>query len=188
MPKQILLLDQDGPLADFDVHFFKRCGEEGFVLDCEVHEQRHRFATEHIANGRHRGRARQMVDMAGWFADLPVTPGAQDGIELLAEHFDVWICTKPLEANSTCRDDKAFWVKRHFGRKWLEKLILAPNKSLIRGSVLLDDAPKVQWFQRAEWNPVIFDAPYNREGSEWASQPRWSWGHDMEVLFDAAQS
>ena len=37
----ILLLDQDGPLADFDAHFHARCTAEGWTLD--VDHPRHRL-------------------------------------------------------------------------------------------------------------------------------------------------
>lgn len=32
-----LLLDMDGPLADFDVHFWERCIAEGWAFDIEHH-------------------------------------------------------------------------------------------------------------------------------------------------------
>src|SRR3546814_844527 len=117
----------DGPLADFDVHFFRRCNENGWPMDCTVTTQTARFATDHIPDKAHRSLARQMVDTAGWFDELPVTPGAVEGLTSLAEHFEVWVCTKPLEANPTCRDDKAKWLVRHFGKEWESRPILPPE-------------------------------------------------------------
>lgn len=179
-----LLLDMDGPLADFDRHFWDRCQAHGWTFDVDHPDQQtHRFFTDHMPIRAERKRARQMVDCAGWFFDLPVTPGATDGINRLAEHFNVWICTKPLEANPTCRDDKAAWVRYHLGEQWEHRLILAPDKSLVNGAILLDDAPKPEWFARATWAPVIFDAPFNR-GREWAGLPRWDWTCPVVDLLD----
>lgn len=179
-----VLVDMDGPLADFDAHFFKRCAEEGYALDCELADQRHRFATDHIPDRTHRNAARTMVDTAGWFRDLPPTPGALDGINELFFYADVWICTKPLDANPTCRDDKADWIARHLGNRWMERLIIAPDKSMVRGTVLLDDAPKISWIERALWNPIIFRTPWNGAGSKWAHFPHWSWGESLEILLN----
>jgi 5'-nucleotidase len=170
----------DGPLADFDRHFFKRCAESGWLMDCDYAGQVHRFATDHIPDKEHRRLAREMVDSTRWFYDLPVTPGSQEGLEELAQHAEVWVCTKPLEANATCRDDKAAWLARHFGEWWVKRLILAPDKSLVMGDVLLDDAPHPRWFQRAAWTPVIFPMSWNGPGSKWDGMCRWKWGDNIE--------
>lgn len=181
----ILLLDMDGPLADFDRHFYQRCLELGYEFDVDgLDGQRHRFFTEHMVDAVHKREARKLVDSAGWFEGLPVTPGAQEGVrELLDAGHDVWVCTKPLEVNPTCRDAKGAWLREHFPE--LErKLIIAPDKSLVRGDILLDDAPHLRQIAEAVWRPVVFTAPYNGEESEWAHLPHWTWGDPLEELFD----
>lgn len=168
-------MDQDGPLADFDRQFFARCEQNGWEMDCTVETQTARFATDHIPNGRERHLARKMVDSPGWFSELPVTPGAVDGLRELAEYAEVWICSKPLEANPTCRDEKAAWLARHFGKEWAARLILAPDKSLVHGDILLDDAIKPEWLERATWTPVVFPTPWN--DGELPTAGRWTWGN-----------
>ena len=177
-----LLLDMDGPLADFDTHFWNVCTGLGHLFDIDhPGDQVHRYFTDHITDDTHRAEARALVDGAGWFADLPVTPGAVEGVaELLADGVDIWVCTKPLEVNPTCLNDKHAWLVRHFP-DLAHRLITAPDKSVIIGDVLLDDAPKRAWLDRAVWQPVLFDAPYNRTG--WmASLHRWSWGQSVRDL------
>lgn len=180
-----LLVDQDGPLAGFDRHFFWRCEQDGIEVDCTAETQAHRFATDHIVDLAHRARARNMIDTPGWFRELPVVEGAVEGLNLLAEHADVWICTKPLEANETCRDDKAWWIRHHFGKEWARRLIITPDKSMIQGDVLLDDAPHPHWYEVASWVPVIFAAPWNHTGSKWADVQRWTWGDPIAKLLYA---
>lgn len=178
-----LLLDMDGPLADFDKHFYETCVELGYEFDVAgPHEQKHRFFTEHMVDRVHKREARKMVDSAGWFENLPVTPGAQEGVqELLDAGVDLWVCTKPLEVNPTCRDAKGAWLREHFPE--LErKLIIAPDKSLVRGDYLLDDAPHMKWVERAMWEAIVFTAPYNGEGSEWEHLPHWSWSDGVDLL------
>lgn len=183
MTTPLILIDMDGPLADFDGRFWERCAAAGWPMDCEPHEQTARFATNHIPDRSHRAAARRMVDTEPWFRDLPVVPGAVEGMERLSEYAEVWICTKPLEANPTCRDDKAAWLAEHFGDHWLQRLILAPDKSMIQGDVLLDDAPKPEWFDRAAWRPVIFPTSWNW-GAPWDDLPRWDWSDDVDRLID----
>lgn len=183
----VLLLDMDGPLADFDRHFHDRCVEMGGI-EFDVagpHEQTERYFTEHIPDPRQRREARKMIDAAGWFAQLPVVEGAKEGVaELEAAGIDIWVCTKPLERNPTCRDDKGAWLRRHFPQLE-DKLILAPNKGMIHGDILLDDAPKVEWFDYATWRPVLFAVPFN-SSPEWATLPRWTWGDSIDDLFHGA--
>lgn len=188
MSRYTLLCDQDGVLADFDRHYFDQCAINGFNLDCELLDRIHRFSNNHLVNRADQKPAQQMVCEPGWFADLPPQPGALEHFFELAEHFDVWICTKPMEANLACRDDKARWIREHLGVEWERKLILAPDKSKIRGDILLDDAPKLPWIPHAEWTPVVYSQPFNGPGSKWAHLPHWQWGDDVAELIEIAEA
>lgn len=98
-----------------------------------------------------------------------------DGATFLRRRgFDVWVCTKPLEVNPTCRDDKGAWIEEHFP-ELLHRLIITPDKSMVRGDVLIDDAPKPEWFPRATWYPLIFDLPFNRSDPNYVGLPRFEW-------------
>lgn len=177
--KPIILVDQDGPLADFDRQFFQVCREQGWELDATLETQRHRYATDHILNKQERAAARAYVNShPRWFHDLPVVAGAKEGLAQLAERYEVWICTKPLEANKACRDGKAEWVRRHLGEEWERRLIITPDKSLVNGVILLDDAPNPEWFDRAAWKPVVFRTPWNGDNSKWEGLPSWTWQDD----------
>ena len=145
-----LLLDVDGPLAGFNTHFWNRATEVGYYFDIAEYEmQNKRYITDHIVHS-HRTQARKLVEQTGWFRELPVVPGSQEGVQRLETlGVDIWLCTKPLEENPTCRDEKGAWVAEHFP-KYLKKLIITPDKSLIKGDILLDDAPKPDWFPISE--------------------------------------
>lgn len=179
MTRRTILVDLDGPVADFDGHFRARCAENGWPLDDGP--PMHRYATKHVSSHAHRQLAHQMVETAGWYLELPPVAGALDGLATLAVHADVWLCSKPLEKNPTCRDDKGAWVRRHLGPDWERRLIIAPDKSMIRGDLLLDDAPNPAWFATASWAPVIYTAPYNERGSEWAGLPHWTWSSPQRL-------
>ncbi len=185
MTDLVFLVDQDGPLADFDPHFHAMCRDNGWHMDVDGHHnQAHRFAEKHIVFEDHRSRAMELVESPGWFLDLPVTPGAVDGINRLAEipGAEVWICTKPMEANPTCRNDKQAWVERHLGHKWAQRLIMAPDKGVVRM------AAGVAWALRAAWVPVIFPMAWNGDGTAWDGLLRWSWDDDVNTLAEIAKA
>lgn len=181
---RVVLLDMDGPLADFDAQFHDRCVANGWTLDIDhPRDSIRRFMTEHLPDPRERALARRMVDTdRTWFYTLPLTRGAPAGVTALEEAgADLWVVTKPLELNPGCRDGKGAWLRRHFPQ--LErKLIIAPDKSMVRGDVLVDDAPALKWLPAASWTPVIFPAGFNRDGSDWASLPAWHWDDGPEAL------
>ncbi len=181
-----LLLDMDGPLADFDQKVWDLCGQMGWPLHLTDLQdpRRKRFLTDNMSPHQSARLRAHINETRGWFRELSVTAGAVDGVAALkAAGIDIWVCTKPLEANPSCRDDKGAWLREHFPQ--LEnKLIIAPDKSLIHGDVLLDDAPKLSWFSDATWRPVIFPSVFNGPGSEWDGLPSWGWSDPISDLIN----
>lgn len=177
-----LLLDMDGPLADTEAYILDRYLELGLdVPYVHASQNTHRFMADALP--RHQRKAgMEVLNPPGAFAELPVTEGAQQGVrDLLEAGVNVWVCTKPLESNVTCLNDKHGWLVRHFP-ELSNYLITAPDKGLIKGDILLDDAIKLDWVARADWAPVVFPTGFNGEGSQWAHLPRWSWGDPIEDL------
>jgi len=75
----------------------------------------------------------------GFFLDLQPLEGAIEGMNILMAKYDVWILTRPSIKNIHCYTEKAEWIKKYFGEDFLDKLILCPNKSLVKGDFLIDD-------------------------------------------------
>ena len=75
----------------------------------------------------------------GFFLDLEPIDGAIEGMKTLMTKYDVWILTRPSIKNTNCYTEKAEWIKKYFGEDMLFKLILCPNKSLVKGEYLIDD-------------------------------------------------
>ena len=75
----------------------------------------------------------------GFFLDLEPLEGAIEGMNILMTKYDVWILTRPSIKNIHCYTEKAEWIKKYFGEDFLDKLILCPNKSLVKGDFLIDD-------------------------------------------------
>jgi 5'-nucleotidase len=178
-----MLLDVDGVLAALDEQAHATAVMRGHTFDIAgVSEQRHRYITDHMPDRKHRAVLRQHMDEPGFFRELPVIEGSQEGVDkLLSAGFDVHVCTKPLETNVNCADEKRAWVTEHFPQL-KRRINIVPDKSLMAADLLLDDAPKLEWIGRALWRPVIFTRPYNGEGSVWEEFPHWSWEDDPEDL------
>lgn len=75
----------------------------------------------------------------GFFLDLEPLHGAIEGVRELQTKYDVWILSRPSIKNIHCYTEKAEWIKKYFGEEMLYKLILCPDKSLVKGEFLIDD-------------------------------------------------
>lgn len=75
----------------------------------------------------------------GFFRNMHSMEGACWFIRKLAEIHDVWIATRPSYKNPLCYSEKREWVEKHLGEHWCEKLIIIPDKGLLKGDLLIDD-------------------------------------------------
>lgn len=75
----------------------------------------------------------------GFFLKLEEIEGAIEGFKKLQEKYDVWILTRPSFRNVNCYTEKAQWVWDHLGYDVVEKTIMSPDKSLLKGDYLIDD-------------------------------------------------
>ena len=75
----------------------------------------------------------------GFFLGLEPYDGAIEGFRKLEEKYDVWILTKPSTRNLNCYTEKAKWIYDYFGQDIVDKLILCPDKALLKGDYLIDD-------------------------------------------------
>jgi 5'-nucleotidase len=171
-----MLIDQDGVLADFDAKLFE---DLAGVVDWPPRAlaREARFCTDFVTR-RERKIIRAYIEETDYFRHLPVIDGAKEGIAKLLElGHDLWVCTKPLEANKTCATDKMAWINEHFPELH-DKVIIAPNKGLIKGDILLDDCIKEEWLGVAEWRPIHYSYPHN------AMKPglRFTWADDVRLL------
>jgi len=75
----------------------------------------------------------------GFFLGLSPIEGAVDNILKLSRDFDIWFLTRPSTRNINCYSEKAQWILNHFGQWGVDRLIICPNKSLVKGEFLIDD-------------------------------------------------
>lgn len=92
-----------------------------------------------------------------FFRKLDPIDDAIPSIQLLGEYYDVWILSRPSYMNPLCYTEKRLWVEDHLGLEWCKKLILCPDKSLLKGEWLIDD---VAW-PEFEGTQILFGGEKN---------------------------
>ena len=77
----------------------------------------------------------------GFYLALELIPQAIETMEWLlkAEGIDPYILTAPSIYNPLSYTEKRLWVENHLGFEWVQRLIISPDKSLLKGHILIDD-------------------------------------------------
>jgi len=77
----------------------------------------------------------------GFFSDLEPIEGAIDAMMRLSclPNTEVYILTAPSYMNPMCYTEKRQWVGKHLGMYFVKRLIICPNKGLVKGDFLIDD-------------------------------------------------
>lgn len=113
MKKEIVFIDLDGVLANIEKSF---------------NEYKEKIPEQPYPQSQY-----------GFFMELEPILNSIFSVKRLAEIYDVWFLTAPSFKNLMCYTEKAYWIKKHFGDEWVEKLIICSDKSLLRGDYLVDD-------------------------------------------------
>ncbi|GAB1577395.1 5'-3'-deoxyribonucleotidase [Bordetella petrii] len=176
----LILLDQDGVLADFEHAFLAAWRQRHPDIEPVAYEQRQSFRILEDYPPALRARAEAIYTAPGFIRNLPPVAGAIEAYrELTALGMDVRICSSPLHQFENCVAEKYLWVERHLGRAATERLILTRDKTLVRGDLLIDDKPRITGAVRPSWRHIIYDAPYNRQETD---RPRLTWANWRNVL------
>lgn len=105
-------------------------------MDDTICIYRDRFISESIRTG-----LKYPQSQKGFYLELEPISGAISSIWQLNEIYDIWFLTRPSYMNPECYTEKRLWIEKHFDLEWCKKLILCPDKSLIKGegNYLVDD-------------------------------------------------
>ena len=75
----------------------------------------------------------------GFFLALEPIPDAIDIVNGLRSDFDVSVLTAPSTRNPHSYTEKRLWIEKYFDYAFTKKLIISPNKALLKGDYLVDD-------------------------------------------------
>jgi 5'-nucleotidase len=161
----VILVDMDDVLAKFEQGFLERWRRCYPDLPFVPLDQRNVFYAEKQYPDEHREKVRRLIRAQGFFLGLePVEGGLEALREMTAAGHEVFLCTAPISNSINCPKEKTEWVLNHLGVDYVKRLILAPDKTLVRGDFLIDDRPDADraGLLTPVWEHVVFDCPYNR--------------------------
>lgn len=175
----LILLDQDGVLADFENAFHAASTAPGQPHPALPPSARQSFHVRDDYPKHLRAMVERICTEPGFFPELPPIPGAIVAVQaLLAAGHELRICTSPLHQHRHCMLEKYECVERHLGAEFVGHMILTKDKTLVHGDVLIDDKPAITGARRPDWRHVLYDQPYNRH----VDGPRMTWASWREVL------
>lgn len=175
----LVLLDQDGVLADFELGFHHAWRERHPDLDVIALGNRKNFRVRDDYPADQRERVDAIYHAPGFYRDLVPITGAIEGAKaMLNAGIDVRICTSPLDAYRHCVLEKYEWVERYLGHEFVRRIIVTKDKSLVVGDVLIDDNPEIPFSRSPTWLHVVYDQPYNRSHAG----PRITWENWEAIL------
>ncbi|MCC3299328.1 5' nucleotidase, NT5C type [Arthrobacter caoxuetaonis] len=103
------------------------------------------------------------MNTPGLFRNLRPVEGAVEVLrEMAGEGLNVLVVTTPTYGNPTCVQDKYEWMDRHVGPEWVNRTIIAYDKTVVSGAVLIDDKPSITGSMEPSWKHLLFTRPYNR--------------------------
>lgn len=174
MTRPIILLDCDGPLADFvgaylgEVEKLTRTRISHDDIDkWHIHEC---DAVVRAANdaGLTAPSLRMMVHSRishrGWCTMIDPKPYASELVERLQAIGDVYIVTSPWCSSPTWVFERTKWCKRELGID-ADHVVFTEAKHLVYGDIFVDDKPEHvrAWSERwPDGKAILFDMPHNR--------------------------
>lgn len=152
----LVLVDQDGVLADFERAFRDALVARGVAPVA-------RRTTYLLQREYGEALTNEIMGTRDFFRRLPLIEGAVEGMRRLAAAHDVYICTAPIDSPHVV-PEKFAWIGEHLGPEWVARTIVTRDKTVVRGDVLIDDRPDIVGvYRNPEWAHVLYDAEYNRD-------------------------
>lgn len=159
-----VLLDIDGTSSDFNLGVASRLAAMGIFTDPS------KVTTDyfHMSFPGTQEAVKAATSEPGFFTGLRMYEGLQAGITVLKDlDIEVQFCSRPIAWNSRCEDEKRAWIKANFGDAMAESAYIGLDKPSVPGTVLLDDKiVKPGDLNRASWDQVVYDQPWNQDGAD----------------------
>lgn len=179
--RMLILIDQDGVLADFDRGFYNAWQASGHTYPAIKPQHRRNFYVKDDYPKDIQADAVDIITAKGFFRDLPAITGAVESLnQLLTLGHDVRICTSPLNIYKNCVQEKYEWVEQHLGLDFIARMIVTKDKTVVHGDVLIDDKPIVTGSRIPAWQHIVYDQPYNRH----VDTRRMTWANWQSVLLN----
>lgn len=127
--KQVLLIDMDGVVADFDDAYKKSLEKTPGI---KFPQSQYKF-----------------------FENIEPIKDSIKSIKELEEYYDILILTRPSVINPLSYTEKRIWIEKYFGFDMCKKLILCYDKTMVNGNHLIDDNIQTGRYNPT-WNHIHF--------------------------------
>lgn len=180
-----ILIDMDGVLSDFDGEFLKRWQDRYPNKFFVPMDKRNIFYVKDSYPEELKPLVTEILLEKNFFRDMmPVEGGREALTEMESIGLEVFICTSPLSHYKNCVLEKYEWVENNLGKKWVERIILTKDKTIIKGNILIDDRPVITGIDEyVEWEHILYDRPYNKG----INKKRITWDNWKEIISEASQ-
>jgi len=170
----------DGVLADFEKGFLQ-AWKRRFPKNPHIPlEERKTFSVLNDYPNALRKDVESIYKTRCFFQNLPIIHGGKEAlVEMQKLNYEVFVCTSLIRYFENCVLEKYHWVAQNLGYEWIKRLIVAKDKTLIYGNILIDDKPEHGGLRKPAWKHVLFDRPYNKDV---VSKLRITWENWKEVL------
>ena len=176
LDQPVVLVDCDGPLADFTTYalelVFQETGKQWQPEDIKTWE-----IFETINDKSLEDRVYAKLKGRGGCSSLAVVEGALEGIKRLQGISEVVIVTAPFSGSETWVHERENWLYKHFGIPAVD-IIHAKKKYHVAGDFLVDDRPKHIRSWAARWksgHALLWDTPGNRTAADQSLERVHSW-------------
>ena len=184
MNKCVIAIDVDGTLANWMEGLRTKFALENPGLEMAPASE---FTEYHVRNKHPEwyDQITRAMTTKGFYSSLPVIPGAQKALKDIEENcldfIEPFLCSSPDTEyeDQLCHSEKAAWILKHFGKFWLDRLVLTRDKTLCRAAFLIDDKPEITGALTPVWQHVVYRAPWNQEHGD----RRFDWS-EWEALRD----
>jgi len=104
------------------------------------------------------GAAGKFVRSQGFFRTIPVMPGAQNAMQQLMKHFEVYIVSAAMEFPLSL-SEKYEWIREHFPFIEWRHIIFCGDKSVIDTDYMIDD--HIRNLDCCKGKTILFTAGHN---------------------------
>ena len=177
----VILLDMDGVIADWEGTIYTKLMSERvdivsykgyYDIKPILPSDRIGFSCADDYFNKYGEKARELIysikSAKHFYSELSPIRDSIKSIQEMAETKDleIFIVTSPAIYNQNCASDKMWWVERHLGPEWLERLIITRDKTMVHGDLLLDDKPYVTGKRKPSWRQVLYNHSYNQDSDQ----------------------
>jgi 5'-nucleotidase len=176
--KPILLIDMDGVIADYYGQFVRiwRMRHPGRMI--VPAENLKGMYLEDSYPAQYENDIRRVNCSVGFFEGMLPIKGAIAALNRILDEgeFDVFLCSTPDTGsfNHSCPSEKVRWVELLLGKRWLKRIILTHDKTMVVGDFLIDDKPDIKGIFNPAWKQIVFTHAYNKHLTDHPRLDDWS--------------